>query len=48
MRSYNAGGYILAEGRGTTINVRLTVHSKVAGSTIAGVEVEPILQNKAL
>ena len=48
MRSYNAGASILAEGRGTVLNVCLAVHSKVARSTIAGVVVEPILRNKVL
>ena len=43
MWSYSAGGSILAGGRGAFINICLTVHTKVAGSTGAGVVVEPIL-----
>ena len=44
MWSYSAGGSILAGGRGAFINICLTVHTKVAGSTGAGVVVEPILR----
>ena len=46
MWSYSAGGSILAGGGGTLVNVCLTVHTKVAGSTGAGIVVEPILGKK--